>query len=67
MRLYAKLLVGEEAHPGPPLRGLQYKTGHEEQRLGGGNVRPPHNSGRLYGRGDNWLGLKYEQEVGLWR
>ena len=60
MRLYAKLLVGEGAHPSHPL------TGHEEHRLGGGNVQPPFDSGRLYGRGDNWLGLKCEQEVGVW-
>lgn len=48
---------GEGAHPSPPLKGTQSKTGYDERRLGERKVHPPEGSRRLNGRGDNWLDL----------
>lgn len=64
MKLYAKLFGGDggvRAHPSPPLRGSQSQT----KIRGKGKVHLPEDSGRLYGGGDNWLGLTYEQELGV--
>lgn len=60
MKLYAKLFGGDGG-VSPPLRGSQSQT----EIRGKGKVHLPEDSGRLYGGGDNWLGLTYEQELGV--